>query len=207
MAIAWKYHGPGLSRPPETNNRASVRFPYQPARSFCVLWPVPAKKTREPTRDARWTAPRHARPIRESAGSGIDRRASPTVGGVLTAAEEITTRKPLLLFRLSGVFLFRLAERVFLELLFHEPPRNTRFPRIPWANTRPVGWALLPVWLSLPSHQNTNTTWRAGCREAPDSVTKNPGPYGTRLTISRKPESEDRTGRSAHPTKSVPAHG
>ncbi len=111
-----------------TNNRASVRFPYQPARSICVLWSICRS---EPTRDARWTAPRHARPIRESAGSGFDRRAGPTVGGVLTAEEEITTRKPLFLFRLSGVFLFRLAERVFLELLFHEPPRNTRFPRIP----------------------------------------------------------------------------
>lgn len=32
----------------------------------------------------------------------------------------------MLLFRLSGVFLFRLEERVFLALLFHEPPRRTR---------------------------------------------------------------------------------
>ena len=37
----------------------------------------------------------------------------------------------MLLFRLSGVFLWRLAERAFLELLFHEPPRNTRYPRVP----------------------------------------------------------------------------
>jgi hypothetical protein len=32
----------------------------------------------------------------------------------------------MLLFRLSGVFLFRLAERVFLALLFQLPPRKTR---------------------------------------------------------------------------------
>ena len=45
----------------------------------------------------------------------------------MLGAETHTTRKPLLLFRLSGVFLLRLAERVFLGLLFQEPPRNTRF--------------------------------------------------------------------------------
>lgn len=50
---------------------------------------------------------------------------------MLTADDGNITRKPLLLFRLSGVFLFRLAERVFLELLFHEPPRNTRVPVLP----------------------------------------------------------------------------
>src|SRR5437764_13959005 len=32
----------------------------------------------------------------------------------------------MLLLRLSGSFLLRLAERTFLPLLFHEPPRNTR---------------------------------------------------------------------------------
>jgi hypothetical protein len=32
----------------------------------------------------------------------------------------------MLLLRLSGVFLLRLAERKFLGVLFHEPPRNTR---------------------------------------------------------------------------------
>ena len=32
----------------------------------------------------------------------------------------------MLLLRLPGSFLFRLAERTFLPLLFHEPPRNTR---------------------------------------------------------------------------------
>ncbi len=32
----------------------------------------------------------------------------------------------MLLFRLSGVLLLRLAERTFCALLFHEPPRNTR---------------------------------------------------------------------------------
>lgn len=32
----------------------------------------------------------------------------------------------MLLFRLSGVFLLRLAERAFLGLLFQEPPRIMR---------------------------------------------------------------------------------
>ena len=36
-------------------------------------------------------------------------------------------RKPSLLFRLSGVFLSRLAERTLLGLLFQEPPRITRW--------------------------------------------------------------------------------
>ena len=37
-----------------------------------------------------------------------------------------STRNPLLLLRLSGVLLLRFAERKFVALLFHEPPRNTR---------------------------------------------------------------------------------
>jgi hypothetical protein len=45
------------------------------------------------------------------------------------------TRKPMLLFRLSGVFLLRLAERQFVPSLFHEPPRFTRFE--PMARVRP----------------------------------------------------------------------
>ena len=32
----------------------------------------------------------------------------------------------MLSLRLAGSFLFRLADRQFLPLLFHEPPRNTR---------------------------------------------------------------------------------
>lgn len=38
----------------------------------------------------------------------------------------LAKRKPLLLLRLSGVFLLRLAERKLFALLFHEPPRSTR---------------------------------------------------------------------------------
>ena len=36
------------------------------------------------------------------------------------------SRKPMLLLRLSGSFLLRLAERTLLALLFQDPPRNTR---------------------------------------------------------------------------------
>ena len=39
----------------------------------------------------------------------------------------LATRKPLLLFLLSGLLLFRFAERQLFVLLFHEPPRNTRY--------------------------------------------------------------------------------
>ena len=38
-----------------------------------------------------------------------------------------TRRKPMLLFRLSGLLLLRLADRQFSELLFQLPPRFTRF--------------------------------------------------------------------------------
>ena len=39
--------------------------------------------------------------------------------------EAQTTRKPLLLFLLSRVFLLRLAERQLSGLLFQEPPRSS----------------------------------------------------------------------------------
>ena len=38
----------------------------------------------------------------------------------------LAKRKPVLLFRLSGVFLLRLADRLLFGLLFQEPPRSTR---------------------------------------------------------------------------------
>ena len=38
----------------------------------------------------------------------------------------LPTRKPLLLLRLSGWLLLRLAERTFDALLLNEPPRKTR---------------------------------------------------------------------------------
>jgi len=40
----------------------------------------------------------------------------------------LAQRKPMLLFRLSGLFLLRLALRTLLGLLFHEPPRSTLCP-------------------------------------------------------------------------------
>lgn len=39
----------------------------------------------------------------------------------------LATRKPMLLFVLSGVLLLRYEERTLFVLLFQEPPRNTRF--------------------------------------------------------------------------------
>ena len=40
-------------------------------------------------------------------------------------------RKPLFLLRMSAVFPLRYAARHLLAVLFHEPPRNTRFLRLP----------------------------------------------------------------------------
>ena len=48
---------------------------------------------------------------------------------MLGYGNERATRKPILLFRLFGLFLLRLAERKFLGLLFQEPPRRTRLSR------------------------------------------------------------------------------
>jgi hypothetical protein len=45
--------------------------------------------------------------------------------GEWKSVPEHNTRNPMLLLRLSGLFLLRLAERAFSELLFQEPPRNT----------------------------------------------------------------------------------
>ena len=44
----------------------------------------------------------------------------------LRRAQERTSRKPMLLFRLFGLLLFRYAERRFLPSLFQLPPRFTR---------------------------------------------------------------------------------
>jgi len=43
-----------------------------------------------------------------------------------------TTRNPMLLFLLSGLFLLRIADRQFLALLFQLPPRITRLPVRPY---------------------------------------------------------------------------
>jgi hypothetical protein len=40
------------------------------------------------------------------------------------------TRKPILLFWLSGAFLFRYAERQFRGLLIQEPPRLVAYPMV-----------------------------------------------------------------------------
>jgi hypothetical protein len=39
---------------------------------------------------------------------------------------DATTRNPLFLFLLFGLFLLRYAQRTFLSLLLNAPPRNTR---------------------------------------------------------------------------------
>ncbi len=49
----------------------------------------------------------------------------------------LANRNPLLLFRLDGLLLLRFAERALFALLFHEPPRNTRFDLLPVPVVRP----------------------------------------------------------------------
>ena len=59
---------------------------------------------------------------------------------LFSIAELNRKRKPRLLFRLSGVFQFRFADRQFLALLFQLPPRFTRFEAfdlVPTMTTKP----------------------------------------------------------------------
>ena len=66
-----------------------------------------------------------ARAVRHAHGDGTaDRgRTAPPVW----RCDGLAGRKPRLPLRLPGVFLFRFAERAFLAVLFHDPPRFTRF--------------------------------------------------------------------------------
>ena len=71
-----------------------------------------------------WTLYWHARCDRDRIGSGHPDELG--LSSVLAGKTTRATRKPLLLFRLSGSFLLRFAARMFLVLLFQEPPRSTR---------------------------------------------------------------------------------
>ena len=57
----------------------------------------------------------------------------------------LAQRKPLLLFVFVGVLLLRLATRTFCAVLFQEPPRKTREPR------------LEPSWASAAKTTESNT--------------------------------------------------
>jgi hypothetical protein len=61
------------------------------------------------------------RSVREQTGSG-------TRNFAVRAAS--AGRNPMLLLRLSALFLFRLDDRKFSGLLFQEPPRITRWPSL-----------------------------------------------------------------------------
>jgi hypothetical protein len=56
---------------------------------------------------------------------------SPHAGEENNKTQETTSRKPMLLFLLSALFLLRFAERQLIALLFHEPPRITRYRPTP----------------------------------------------------------------------------
>ena len=91
---------------------------YQPRRlpSRACYSALPSLRDRETDS---WTPAHHARPVRGQTGSGP---------GLKAARADWARRKPRLLFRLSALFLLRLAERRFSGLLFQEPPRSTRRP-------------------------------------------------------------------------------
>jgi hypothetical protein len=74
------------------------------------------------------TAPRTTRDAR-SAWQALDALSATlpaSVNARTLAVSVLAKRKPLLLFRLVGLFLLRFAERRFSGLLFQEPPRRTR---------------------------------------------------------------------------------
>ncbi len=57
----------------------------------------------------------------------------------MLAAGTRAQRNPMFLFRFSGLFLFRFAERRFLALLLKAPPRSTReTPEAGWGPTATV---------------------------------------------------------------------
>jgi len=90
----------------------------------CLPWQVysalPSLRGREA---GSWTPTRHARPVLGRGRLWVLHKA---------AWVDWARRNPRSLFRLSGLFLLRLAERRFSGLLFQEPPRITRWlPLVP----------------------------------------------------------------------------
>jgi len=69
--------------------------------------------------------------------SGTGKRPVPSGKASTSSAELRAKRKPRLLFRSSGSFLLRYAERQFLASLFQLPPRITRFA--PDGHSPPIG--------------------------------------------------------------------
>lgn len=96
-------------------------------------------------RNKGWTLLRHARRIHIR--QLWHRRA-------LAAPPSHTTRKPILLLRLSRLLLLREAQRQFSGLLFQEPPRSSRFS--------------LSLLYSLVQASEVNICWR-NCQVSPCS--------------------------------------
>jgi hypothetical protein len=96
----------------ESSNCSAERLPSCPTR--LDFWmPLPTSQKRV------WTLAWHARriPIRRLWRARV-------------LPEPQTTRKPLLLLWLSGLFLLRFAERQLIGLLFQEPPRSLACPSL-----------------------------------------------------------------------------
>ena len=85
----------------------------RPGRSYSTGASVRGRET------GSWTPARRARRVHERHRLGAN---------IEISAGGLERRRPMLLFRLSGVLLLRFAERTFLGLLFHAPPRITRWP-------------------------------------------------------------------------------
>ena len=107
----------------QRRTRRSLRFVYRDR--------IDRRRRSEPMRLPRSAPPRYRarfppRPC--SSWTALDAQSAPgaTVIAPAPAQSVRPTRKPILLFRLSVVFLLRFAERRFWGLLFQDPPRKTR---------------------------------------------------------------------------------
>lgn len=70
-----------------------------------------------------------------------------------SGAPVLANRNPLLLLRFDGVLLFRLTDRALMALLFHDPPRSTRFERSPGPVALTVArWGARPVGAGAGTH-------------------------------------------------------
>ncbi len=91
----------------------------------------------------------------------------PSVNAPALAVKGVrATRNPSLLFRLSGLFLLRLAERRFLGLLFQEPPRSTRLQD---------GTGQAPAWGHTGHHGSSDAEGGTGGLAPENRVSQTPG--------------------------------
>lgn len=87
----------------------------------------------------------------------------------------LESRNPKLLFRFSALFLFRLEVRVFLALLFQEPPRTTRLlGRCPTEDHITQQIVSIPSTVQHPHVSQPRVKSLAHTRHVPDAIAKRP---------------------------------